>query len=41
MRARAEAEKFAAEQKAAGIAAVGEAEATAIDKKAEAQKKMG
>lgn len=28
-------------QKAAGIAAVGEAEATAIDKKAEAQKKMG
>ena len=41
MRARAEAEKFAAEQKAAGIAAVGEAEAAAIDKKAEAQKKMG
>ena len=35
------AEKFAAEQKAAGIAAVGEAEAAAIDKKAEAQKKMG
>lgn len=41
LRAQAEAEKFAAEQKAAGIAAIGEAEAAAIEKKAEAQKKMG
>lgn len=40
-KAEAEAERYAAEQKAAGIAAVGVAEAEAIDKKAEAQKKMG
>lgn len=41
MKAEAEAKKFAAEQEAAGIAAIGEAEAAAIEKKAEAQKKMG
>lgn len=41
MKAEAEAKRFAAEQEAAGIAAVGEAEAAAIEKKAEAQKKMG
>lgn len=40
-RTKAEADRFAAEQQAAGIAAVGAAEAEAIDKKAEAQKKMG
>lgn len=38
---KAEADRFAAEQQAAGIAAVGAAEAEAIEKKAEAQKKMG
>ena len=38
---KAEADRFAAEQQAAGIAAVGLAEAEAIEKKAEAQKKMG
>ena len=37
----AEAERFAAEQKALGIQAVGQAEAEAIEKKAEAMKKMG
>ena len=37
---KAEADRFAAEQQAAGIAAVGAAEAEAIEKKAEAQKKM-
>lgn len=37
---KAEADRFAAEQQAAGIAAVGLAEAEAIEKKAEAQKKM-
>lgn len=36
----AEAEKYAAEQKAVGISAVGLAEAEAIEKKAEAMKKM-
>ena len=41
VRKQADADKYAAEQKAAGIAAVGEAEAAAIEKKAEAQKKMG
>lgn len=41
LKAQADAEKYAAEQKAAGIAAVGKAEAQAIEKKAEAQKKMG
>ncbi len=41
MKAKADADKYAAEQKAAGIAAVGEAEASAIEKKAEAQKKFG
>ena len=40
-RAKADADRYAAEQQAAGIAAVGEAEAAAIEKKAEAQKKMG
>lgn len=40
-KAKADADKYAAEQKAAGIAAVGAAEAEAIEKKAEAQKKMG
>lgn len=37
---KAEADRHAAEQQAAGIAAVGAAEAEAIEKKAEAQKKM-
>lgn len=41
MKAEAEAKRFSAEQEAAGIAAIGEAEAAAIEKKAEAQKKMG
>ena len=41
MKAKADADKYAAEQKAAGIAVVGEAQASAIEKKAEAQKKMG
>ena len=41
LRAKADAERYAAEQDAAGIAARGAAEAEAIDKKAEAQKKMG
>ena len=40
-KAAAEADRYAAEQQAAGIAAVGAAEAEAIEKKAEAQKKMG
>ena len=40
-KAKADADKYAAEQQAAGIRAVGEAEAEAIEKKAEAQKKMG
>ena len=40
-KAKADADKYAAEQQAAGILAVGEAEAQAIEKKAEAQKKMG
>lgn len=40
LRAKADAERYAAEQDAAGIAARGAAEAEAIDKKAEAQKKM-
>ncbi len=40
-RAKADADKYTAEQQAAGIAAVGAAEAEAIEKKAEAQKKMG
>lgn len=40
-KAKADADRYAAEQKAAGIALVGEAEALAIEKKAEAQKKMG
>lgn len=40
-KAKAEADRYAAEQQAAGIAAVGLAEAEAIEKKAEAQKKMG
>lgn len=40
-KAKADAERYNAEQKAAGIAAIGIAEAEAIDKKAEAQKKMG
>lgn len=40
-KAKADADKYAAEQQAAGIAAVGAAEAEAIEKKAEAQKKMG
>ena len=40
-KAQADAAKYAAEQQAAGILAVGEAEAQAIEKKAEAQKKMG
>lgn len=39
-KAKADAERYNAEQKAAGIAAIGIAEAEAIDKKAEAQKKM-
>ena len=34
-------ERFASEQKAAGIEAVGQAEAQAIEQKAEAMKKMG
>ena len=41
LKAKADAERYAAEQDAAGIAARGAAEAEAIDKKAEAQKKMG
>jgi flotillin len=40
-RIKAEADKYAALQQAEGIAAVGAAEAEAIEKKAEAQKKMG
>lgn len=40
-KAKADADKYSAEMQAAGIAAVGEAEALAIEKKAEAQKKMG
>ena len=40
-KAKADADKYSAEQQAAGIMAVGEAEAAAIEKKAEAQKKMG
>ena len=40
-RAKADADRYAAEQKAQGIAMVGAAEAEAIEKKAEAQKKMG
>ena len=40
-KAKADADKYAAEQQAAGIAAIGAAEAEAIEKKAEAQKKMG
>ena len=40
-KAKADADRYAAEQKAAGIASVGAAEAEAIEKKAEAQKKMG
>lgn len=40
-KAKADADKYTAEQQAAGIAAVGAAEAEAIEKKAEAQKKMG
>lgn len=38
---KAEAEKYASEQKAQGIEAVGKAEAEAIERKAEAMKKMG
>lgn len=38
---KADAEKYAVEQKAAGIEAVGQAEAQAIEQKAEAMKKMG
>lgn len=38
---KAEADRYAAEQQAAGIAAVGTADAQAIEAKAEAQKKMG
>lgn len=41
LKVKADAERYAAEQDAAGIAARGAAEAEAIDKKAEAQKKMG
>ncbi len=41
MKAEAEAMRYAAEQEAAGIRAKGLAEAEAIEKKAEAQKKMG
>lgn len=41
MKQKADAEMYAAEQRAKGIAAVGLAEAEAIEKKAEAQKKMG
>ena len=41
MKAEAEARRYAAEQEAAGIRAKGLAEAEAIEKKAEAQKKMG
>ena len=40
-RAKADADRYAAEQKAQGIAMVGAAEAEAIEKRAEAQKKMG
>lgn len=40
-KAAADADRYAAEQQAAGIAAVGQAEAEAIQAKAEAQKKMG
>ena len=40
-KAKADADRYAAEQKAAGIASVGAAEAEAIEKKAEAQRKMG
>ena len=40
-KAEADADMYAAQQKAAGIAAIGQAEAEAIEKKAEAQKKMG
>lgn len=40
LKAKADAEMYAAEQQAKGIAAVGLAEAEAIEKKAEAQKKM-
>ena len=40
-KAKADADKYSAEMQAAGIAAVGAAEAEAIEKKAEAQKKMG
>lgn len=40
-KAKADADKYSAEMQAAGIAAVGTAEAEAIEKKAEAQKKMG
>ena len=39
-KAKADADKYSAEQQAAGIAAVGTAEATAIEKKAEAMAKM-
>ncbi len=41
LKAEAEANRFAAEQEAAGILAKGNAEAEAIEKKAEAMKKMG
>ena len=41
VRKQADANKYAAFAKAEGIAAIGEAEAQAIEKKAEAQKKMG
>ena len=41
MKIQAEAERYASEQKALGIEAVGKAEAEAIEKKAEAMKKMG
>lgn len=40
-KAKADADRYAAEQKAQGIAMVGAAEAEAIEKRAEAQKKMG
>ena len=40
-KAKADADKYAAEQEAAGILAKGVAEAEAIEKKAQAQKKMG
>ena len=40
-KAKADADKYSAEMQAAGIAAVGAAEAEAIEKRAEAQKKMG